>query len=259
LRLRIFALIGFVVEPGFERRGVLRFNRFDRVHRKVLRELNLKNIAQVELSYRHHRDSLRPGSIGDANESLRTATTQFSELEVQGELTKRVWAKGVQVMNGGCEPHGPSGHVPMQMIEEIMAKQLEWCGEAPFYTLEPHTIAEAAGQDAVPRSVRPASLRRSLRSRNHDHITRGIGAAMIGWYGYAMLCYGIPKEHTHPRKRMPSCRIDCKEVFAGPKSKSQQRAPESLRGYQTTSARVFARSRSGWTAVGPESAKIPSA
>ncbi len=83
----------------------------------------------------------------------------------------------------------------MHMIEENMAKQLEWCGEAPFYTLGPLTTAEAAGQDAVPKSVRPASLRRSLRSRNHDHITSGIGAAMIGWYGCAMLCYVTPKEH----------------------------------------------------------------
>ncbi|GDY21930.1 hypothetical protein LBMAG56_32770 [Verrucomicrobiota bacterium] len=83
----------------------------------------------------------------------------------------------------------------MHMIEENMAKQLEWCGEAPFYTLGPLTTAEAAGQDAVPKSLRPASLRRSLRSRNHDHITSGIGAAMIGWYGCAMLCYVTPKEH----------------------------------------------------------------
>ena len=83
----------------------------------------------------------------------------------------------------------------MPMIEENMAKQLEWCGEAPFYTLGPLTTAEAASQDAVPKSVRPAALRRSLRSRNHDHITSGIGAALIGWYGCAMLCYVTPKEH----------------------------------------------------------------
>jgi phosphomethylpyrimidine synthase len=135
-------------------------------------------------------DGLRPGSIADANDRA-----QFGELEVQGELTKRAWAKGVQVMNEG------PGHVPMHMIEENMAKQLEWCGEAPFYTLGPLTTAEAAGQDAVPKSVRPASLRRSLRSRNHDHITSGIGAAMIGWVraaratDCAMLCYVTPKEH----------------------------------------------------------------
>ena len=69
----------------------------------------------------------------------------------------------------------------MHMIEENMAKQLDRCGEAPFYTFGPLTTAEAAGQDAVPQSVRTASLRRSLRSRNHDHIPSGIGAAMIGW------------------------------------------------------------------------------
>jgi phosphomethylpyrimidine synthase len=108
---------------------------------------------------------------------------------VQGELTKRAWAKGVQVMNEG------PGHVPMHMIEENMAKQLEWCSEAPFYTPGPLTTVEAAGQDAVPKSLLPASLRRSLRSRNRDHITSGIGAAMIGWYGCAMLCCVTPKEH----------------------------------------------------------------
>jgi phosphomethylpyrimidine synthase len=163
--------------------------------------LNLKSFARVELNHHlHHRDGLRPGSIADANDQA-----QFGELKVQGEPTTRAWAKGVQVMNEGCEPHGPSGHVPMHMIEENMAKQLEWCGEAPFYTLLPApslrqaggplTTAEAAGQDAVSKSLRPASLRRSLRSRNHDHITSGIGAAMIGWYGCAMLCYVTPKEH----------------------------------------------------------------
>ena len=146
--------------------------------------MNLKSLSPVELNHCHQRDGLRPGSIADANDQA-----QFGELEVQGELTKRAWAKGVQVMNEG------PGHVPMHMIEENMAKQLEWCSEAPFYTLGPLTTAEAAGQDAVPKSVRPASLRRSLRSRNHDHITSGIGAAMIGWYGCAMLCYVTPKEH----------------------------------------------------------------
>jgi len=108
-------------------------------------------------------DGLRPGSIADANDQA-----QFGELEVQGDLTKRAWAKGVQVMNEG------PGHVPMHMIEENMAKQLEWCGEAPFYTLGPLTTDIAPG---------------------YDHITSGIGAAMIGWYGCAMLCYVTPKEH----------------------------------------------------------------
>jgi phosphomethylpyrimidine synthase len=108
-------------------------------------------------------DGLRPGSIADANDQA-----QFGELQVQGELTRRAWAKGVQVMNEG------PGHVPMHMIEENMAKQLEWCGEAPFYTLGPLTTDIAPG---------------------YDHITSGIGAAMIGWYGCAMLCYVTPKEH----------------------------------------------------------------
>ncbi len=108
-------------------------------------------------------DGLRPGSIADANDAA-----QFGELEVQGELTQRAWAKGVQVMNEG------PGHVPLHMIEENMAKQLEWCHEAPFYTLGPLTTDIAPG---------------------YDHITSGIGAAMIGWYGCAMLCYVTPKEH----------------------------------------------------------------
>ena len=108
-------------------------------------------------------DGLRPGSIADANDDA-----QFGELEVQGELTKRAWAKDVQVMNEG------PGHVPMHMIHENMQKQLEWCDEAPFYTLGPLTTDIAPG---------------------YDHITSGIGAAMIGWYGTAMLCYVTPKEH----------------------------------------------------------------
>ena len=108
-------------------------------------------------------DGLRPGSIADANDEA-----QFAELKVQGELTERAWAKGVQVMNEG------PGHIPMHLIEENMHKQLEWCHEAPFYTLGPLTTDIAPG---------------------YDHITSGIGAAMIGWYGCAMLCYVTPKEH----------------------------------------------------------------
>ncbi len=108
-------------------------------------------------------DGLRPGSIADANDEA-----QFGELRVQGELTRRAWNRGVQVMNEG------PGHVPMHLIEENMANQLEWCGEAPFYTLGPLTTDIAPG---------------------HDHVTSGIGAAMIGWYGCAMLCYVTPKEH----------------------------------------------------------------
>src|ERR1700758_2069359 len=108
-------------------------------------------------------DGLRPGSIADANDEA-----QFAELKVQGDLTNRAWAHGVQVMNEG------PGHVPMHMIQENMEKQLEWCHEAPFYTLGPLTTDIAPG---------------------YDHITSGIGAAMIGWYGTAMLCYVTPKEH----------------------------------------------------------------
>ncbi|HVS13853.1 MAG TPA: phosphomethylpyrimidine synthase ThiC [Thermoanaerobaculia bacterium] len=108
-------------------------------------------------------DGLRPGSIEDANDEA-----QFAELETQGELTRRAWEHDVQVMNEG------PGHVPMHMIQENMAKQLEWCDEAPFYTLGPLTTDIAPG---------------------YDHITSGIGAAMIGWFGTAMLCYVTPKEH----------------------------------------------------------------
>ena len=108
-------------------------------------------------------DGLRPGSIADANDEA-----QFAELKTQGELTRRAWDLGVQVMNEG------PGHVPMHMIKENMDKQLEWCGEAPFYTLGPLTTDIAPG---------------------YDHITSGIGAAMIGWFGCAMLCYVTPKEH----------------------------------------------------------------
>ena len=108
-------------------------------------------------------DGLRPGSIADANDYA-----QLAELEVQGELTTRAWAKGCQVMNEG------PGHVPMHLIQENMQKQIEWCHEAPFYTLGPLTTDVAPG---------------------YDHITSGIGAAMIGWYGCAMLCYVTPKEH----------------------------------------------------------------
>jgi phosphomethylpyrimidine synthase len=108
-------------------------------------------------------DGLRPGSIADANDEA-----QFSELKTQGELTKRAWEFGVQVMNEG------PGHVPMHMIKENMEKQIEWCSEAPFYTLGPLTTDIAPG---------------------YDHLTSGIGAAMIGWYGCAMLCYVTPKEH----------------------------------------------------------------
>jgi len=108
-------------------------------------------------------DGLRPGSIADANDEA-----QFGELWAQGDLTKRAWEFGVQVMNEG------PGHVPMHLIRENMEKQLAWCHEAPFYTLGPLTTDIAPG---------------------YDHLTSAIGAAMIGWYGTAMLCYVTPKEH----------------------------------------------------------------
>ena len=108
-------------------------------------------------------DGLRPGSIADANDEA-----QFAELKTQGELTRIAWEYDVQVMNEG------PGHVPMHLIKENMERQLEWCDEAPFYTLGPLTTDIAPG---------------------YDHLTSAIGAAMIGWYGTAMLCYVTPKEH----------------------------------------------------------------
>ena len=108
-------------------------------------------------------DGLRPGSIADANDRA-----QFAELETLGELTQVAWDKGCQVMIEG------PGHVPMHKIKVNMEKQLRECGEAPFYTLGPLTTDIAPG---------------------YDHITSGIGAAMIGWFGTAMLCYVTPKEH----------------------------------------------------------------
>ena len=108
-------------------------------------------------------DGLRPGSIADANDEA-----QFAELQTQGELNRVAWEHDVQVMNEG------PGHVPLHLIKENMEHQLDWCDEAPFYTLGPLTTDVAPG---------------------YDHITSAIGAAVIGWYGTAMLCYVTPKEH----------------------------------------------------------------
>jgi len=108
-------------------------------------------------------DGLRPGSLADANDAA-----QFAELETLGELTKRAWQHDVQVMIEG------PGHVPMQMIKENVDKELEDCFEAPFYTLGPLVTDISPG---------------------YDHYSSGIGAAQIGWYGTAMLCYVTPKEH----------------------------------------------------------------
>jgi phosphomethylpyrimidine synthase len=108
-------------------------------------------------------DGLRPGSIADANDAA-----QFAELETLGELTRKAWKHDVQTMIEG------PGHVPMQLIKANMEKQLKECDEAPFYTLGPLTTDIAPG---------------------YDHITSAIGAALIAWYGTALLCYVTPKEH----------------------------------------------------------------
>ncbi|MBA2291295.1 MAG: phosphomethylpyrimidine synthase ThiC [Gemmatimonadales bacterium] len=135
-------------------------------HRESFLYTHFREICEIMAAYDVSfslGDGLRPGSIADANDEA-----QFAELRTQGELNKIAWEHDVQVMNEG------PGHVPMHLIKENMEKQLEWCGEAPFYTLGPLTTDVAPG---------------------YDHITSAIGAAMIGWYGTAMLCYVTPKEH----------------------------------------------------------------
>ncbi|NOX83696.1 MAG: phosphomethylpyrimidine synthase ThiC [Alphaproteobacteria bacterium] len=135
-------------------------------HRESFLYTNFDKICEIMRTYDVSfslGDGLRPGSIADANDRA-----QFAELETLGELTKIAWAHGCQVMIEG------PGHVPMHKIKVNMTKQLETCGEAPFYTLGPLTTDIAPG---------------------YDHITSGIGAAMIGWFGTAMLCYVTPKEH----------------------------------------------------------------
>ncbi|CDZ51320.1 phosphomethylpyrimidine synthase ThiC [Neorhizobium galegae] len=135
-------------------------------HRESFLYEHFKEICDIARAYDVSLslgDGLRPGSIADANDAA-----QFAELETLGELTKIAWAKDCQVMIEG------PGHVPMHKIKANMDKQLAVCGEAPFYTLGPLTTDIAPG---------------------YDHITSGIGAAMIGWFGTAMLCYVTPKEH----------------------------------------------------------------
>jgi phosphomethylpyrimidine synthase len=135
-------------------------------HRESFLYTHFREICEIMAAYDGSfslGDGLRPGSIADANDEA-----QFAELQTQGELTKIAWEHGCQVMNEG------PGHIPMHMIKDNMDKQLEWCAEAPFYTLGPLTTDIAPG---------------------YDHITSAIGAAMIGWYGTAMLCYVTPKEH----------------------------------------------------------------
>jgi len=135
-------------------------------HRESFLYTHFEDICEIMKAYDVSfslGDGLRPGSIADANDAA-----QFAELETLGELTRVAWKHDVQ-----CMIEGP-GHVPMHLIKENMEKQLEVCDEAPFYTLGPLTTDIAPG---------------------YDHITSGIGAAMIGWYGCAMLCYVTPKEH----------------------------------------------------------------
>jgi len=135
-------------------------------HRESFLYTHFEDICEIMKAYDVSfslGDGLRPGSIADANDAA-----QFAELETLGELTKIAWKHDVQVM-----VEGP-GHVPMQLIKENMEKQLQHCDEAPFYTLGPLTTDIAPG---------------------YDHITSAIGAAMIGWFGTAMLCYVTPKEH----------------------------------------------------------------
>ena len=135
-------------------------------HRENFLYTNFRELCEIMREYDVSfslGDGLRPGSIADANDEA-----QFAELRTQGELNRIAWEYDVQVMNEG------PGHIPMHLIKENMDKQLEWCDEAPFYTLGPLTTDIAPG---------------------YDHITSAIGAAMIGWYGTAMLCYVTPKEH----------------------------------------------------------------
>jgi phosphomethylpyrimidine synthase len=135
-------------------------------HRESFLYTHFREICEIMQAYDVSfslGDGLRPGSIYDANDEA-----QFAELKTQGELNRIAWEFDVQTMNEG------PGHVPMHLIRENMEKQLEWCDEAPFYTLGPLTTDIAPG---------------------YDHITSAIGAAQIGWYGTAMLCYVTPKEH----------------------------------------------------------------
>jgi phosphomethylpyrimidine synthase len=135
-------------------------------HRENFTHTHFREICEILRAYDvavSLGDGLRPGSIADANDEA-----QFAELQTQGELTRTAWDHDVQVMNEG------PGHIPMHLIKENVDRQMEWCGEAPFYTLGPLVTDIAPG---------------------YDHMTSAIGAAMIGSYGTAMLCYVTPKEH----------------------------------------------------------------
>jgi phosphomethylpyrimidine synthase len=135
-------------------------------HRENFTYTHFRDICEILRAYDvavSLGDGLRPGSIADANDEA-----QFAELRTQGELTRIAWDRDVQVMNEG------PGHIPMHLIKENVDRQMEWCGEAPFYTLGPLVTDIAPG---------------------YDHMTSAIGAALIGSYGTAMLCYVTPKEH----------------------------------------------------------------
>src|SRR5207247_11375533 len=135
-------------------------------HKENFLYTNFEEICELMRSYDVSfslGDGLRPGSTADANDEA-----QFAELDTLGELTEIAWKHDVQVMIEG------PGHIPIHLIKENVDRQLEICQEAPFYTLGPLTTDIAPG---------------------YDHITSAIGAAMIGWYGTAMLCYVAPKEH----------------------------------------------------------------
>jgi phosphomethylpyrimidine synthase len=135
-------------------------------HKESFLYTNFREITEIMAAYDvaySLGDGLRPGSLADANDEA-----QFAELKTQGELTRVAWEQDVQVMNEG------PGHIPMHQIQENVTKQLEWCDEAPFYTLGPIITDVAPG---------------------YDHITSAVGAAQIGWYGTALLCYVTPKEH----------------------------------------------------------------
>jgi phosphomethylpyrimidine synthase len=133
-------------------------------HQESFLYTNFREITEIMAHYDvaySLGDGLRPGSLADANDEA-----QFAELKTQGELTRLAWEQDVQVMNEG------PGHIPMHMIQENVTKQLEWCDEAPFYTLGPIITDVAPG---------------------YDHITSAVGAAQIGWYGTALLCYVTPR------------------------------------------------------------------
>ena len=166
----LLRFIPLTAQPHDRHRSARRQHHGQMVPRASSRKISFTRIGTTSAKSWPPTTFRFPSATACVPARLPTPTTRRSLVnsKAQGELTKRAWAKGVQVMNEG------PGHVPMHIIEENMDKQLEWCHEAPFYTLGPLTTDIAPG---------------------YDHITSGIGAAMIGWYGCAMLCYVTPKEH----------------------------------------------------------------